>query len=222
MSTPVPSSPVATRPRVVTAAVVSLYIYALVAGLPPIFFLIFGPDLASVLARGAPAFGGYVSRKESALVAGVTIALSLAIMLGFGVLGRRIARGVPSARTATWVIGGLLTAFNIGGVESVMDRLFPGDTAPAGTSAEELGVHTWDLATTVVELVSLLAALILLSLRTTSNYFRRMDVWVPPIGYQGPAPVALTDTLPATLDRIDASPARPDVSRDIAVTPDKR
>jgi hypothetical protein len=202
------------RPPSVTAAVVLLYLYAVLSGVPPILFLLFGPNLASVVARGAPTFGGHVSQRESALVAGVTVALSLAIMFGFGLLAWRVGRGVASARLATWIIGGLFTLCNFAGVQSLVVVLGQNGTSADVPTAQELGVQAWDLGNAIVQLGSLLAALILLALPATGRYFRQKDVWVPPAGYRGPAPEAepgVPAPRPAANDRptIRVEPADP-------------
>jgi len=192
----------------VTIAVVLLGVYAVVAGVPPILSLLFGPDLASVIARGAPTFGGAVSEGETAMVAGVTVALSLAIMIGFGSLAFRVSRGGSGARIATWVFGGVFTLCNVASLQSVV-ALLGQDERPGVPSAEQLGVHPWDLAIAAVELLSLAVALVLLALPSAGAFFRRMDTWVPPVGYVGPAPSPIPDVWRPRAEREGTNTAEP-------------
>lgn len=123
----------------------------------------------------------------------ISAVVQLLIAAGFVVLGLLNNRGKNAARITTWVIGGIgvcCTGIGLGG------NSFGGVGAAGGTQdlpdpqevqrMLEAELPSWNQSVTttlsVISLLALLAALILLALPASNEFFRRPAVnWEPPV-----------------------------------------
>ncbi|GAA3743280.1 hypothetical protein GCM10022225_28540 [Plantactinospora mayteni] len=215
MSEPVNPAPTARpRPGTVTIATYLLYLTAaLFAVVAAIGFAtlgtistVFREEYAGTSAEGAEGFAVGASAFGSVV--------QLLIALGLVVLGLLTSQGRNGARIATWVVAGLgvcCAGLSVGG--SAFSGMGAGGTTgdvpdPAVVQRRlEAELPSWSgpvtLAFSIIALLALIAAIVLLALPASNEFFRKQPVgWEPPVPgaaypgqppYPGQGPTAGTD-----------------------------
>ncbi|MBU2670068.1 hypothetical protein KOI35_41840 [Actinoplanes bogorensis] len=134
-----------------------------------------------------------------AFIGGAVINLLLGV--GFAVLGYFDSRGKNAARIVTWVIGGIslcCLGINLGGT-ALVGGVNGGSTTSGAPSSDEVerrineAMPSWFTPATTtlaaVGLIAILAAVILLALPASNDFFRKpaaAGAWDPSMPYPGP------------------------------------
>jgi hypothetical protein len=210
-------------PTVVSAAVVCLFVLAAVQIINAFVTLVsFGPaiDAARDYAGGTTEGDAFVTAQQIGRYAGSAIALLFAI--GFAVLGLFTNRGKNAARIVSWVVLGIGLCCNAGGLASIaLGGVLTGGSSGGAVDMEELQRRTtdaipgWATATSysllTISILAALAAIILLALPASNEYFRKVEpVWEPPVpGAAYPVPGEPTDAVPPGYPGGPEDPNRP-------------
>jgi hypothetical protein len=194
-----PVSPERARPASVTISSYLLYFVAATQIIAAIVSLLTAGDMQAAYKEAfRDVEGGDTAASfTAAVIVGVAI-FGIVVGAGLVVLAIFNNQGKNASRIVTWVVGGLyLCCGGFGLVSSLGGGAGFGGGGPDVPSAEEIEaqvdrfVPSWygpvSLTLGILGFVALLAALILLALPPSNEFFRRpKEVWEPPVGeFQG-------------------------------------
>jgi len=189
--------PPKTRPSAVDTASTLLWVVVATQVISLIVLLLPNDELSAALdqfERDHPDFEG--AGGTITLIAGlVGVGLTTLIAVGLGVLAVFLRRGSQGARITTWVLGGLLALCSVCGLAgTALSSSMTGtsDNADANELSRIIEENTpaWQatvsLIVNLVTLGALIAAIVLLALPVSNDYFRKeQQVWVPPTTFPG-------------------------------------
>ncbi|MBU8858166.1 MULTISPECIES: hypothetical protein [unclassified Micromonospora] len=188
-----PGTPPRTRPGVVTLSSWLLILVAVIQVLNLIVALTVVGTIRDVLTEAYAGTSAEGAADIAYAFSLVTAVASLLIAAGLVVLALLNNRGKNGSRITTWVLGGILFCCTGGGL---LSGLAGGMTGGGGTgdvpSSEEIqrrmedALPSWytpvNLLLGLVALLALLAALILLALPKSNEFFRKPKAgWEPPV-----------------------------------------
>jgi hypothetical protein len=213
-----------TRPGTVQIATYLLYLTAGIFALTSIVSLATVGTVRDVV---RDVYAGTSVEGMEGLVTASTIVgavVQLLFAAGFVVLALLNSRGHNAARITTWVVGVLgLCCVGVSLGSGALNTMNTGSTGDAPSGAEladrlsaEVGwLQPFTTATSLISLLALLAAMILLALPPSNEYFRKPQAsWEPPVpggAYPG-YPPASPGYPPASPGYPPASPGYPPAS----------
>ena len=185
----------------VTVAAYLLYAVAVIQVINAILTFSISSDLSDAVrdAYAGTEAEGAESIVSIAFIGGAVINLLLGV--GFAVLGYFDSRGKNASRIVTWVIGGIALCclgINLGGT-ALVGGVGGGSTSGAPSQAEveqriNDAMPSWFTPATTtlaaVGLIAILAAVILLALPASNEFFRKPSAaaWDPSMPYPGQQP----------------------------------
>ena len=190
-----PAAPQKVRPASVT---ISSYLLYLVAALQVVGLVLAISMLGPTMEVYEEGFAGTPMAEQAGLFAtvGLVVGVGFGVLLAVGLVVLAVLnnRGKNAARIVTWVVGGLFLCCLGGGLTisatgNALDFGSGGANGPDQAEIERLledRLPSWympaDLTLDVLAFLALLAALILLALPASNEFFRRpQTVWEPPV-----------------------------------------
>jgi len=197
------------RPSVVSASSLLLYV---LAGLMVVSAGLSGYadwTLRGVSAGAQTAEERQISEATATVSLVASLALYLALAVGFVVVGILIGKGKQAARIVTWVLAGLTLLCNGCGLiatafqDQLLSQVSGGQDVADEINATLPGwVNPVSLVVDIVAILGLVAVIILLTMPAANEFFRReQEVWIPPTwpaegGYPPPLGGVASDTSP--------------------------
>ncbi len=209
-------APAKTRPGVVTAASRLLYLLAALQVITLGASFSQFPPLLRVLGDESFAQSDRDLLRTALMVGlGIGVAISVALIAGYILLGVFVGKGKQPARVVTWVVAGVNLICNLcafGRQTATSTSAGSQNLDPELRRRVDAAAPDWfDTLTsvrTVVELIALVAIVILLSLAASHEYFRKEDpaAWNPGTYYPRQSPAAPVPAPPSTQVRPEAPP----------------
>jgi hypothetical protein len=207
-----PSPPVKVRPAAVNTATILLWLVVATQIIGVVLSLLPNEELDRAIEDFNRDHPNFTEENQAVFAIGgiISVVFAAVFAIGLGVLAIFLRRGSQPARIVTWVLGGLLAFCQVCGLAgtAISPSLSSNTQDGASSDLEEFGKlvqeHTpaWltaaSLALSAIALLALIAAIILLSLPASNDFFRKeQEVWVPPTdftgggGYPPPPPPAI-------------------------------